>query len=262
MVDVRIGGRLLGRHVGRGAKGESERGEMPTTARGAHRLGHAEIGNDRVARGQEHVVRLDVPVHDAVGVGVGQRVPHFAQDSQRLRDGKLALGGKPHTQRLARDERHDVVEQVARGAGRQQRHDVGVLEPGGELDFPLEPLDVHPRPHFGRKHLDHHLTRQPRLLGQEDAAHATAAELAHDAVAVSDHRLQAGRELDDGQAPEGGDEQGDEKVEDTGMNCQRDRCAAYPPSPTSSAQASGSRLAPPTSTPSSSGRARSARTLP
>ena len=46
---------------------------------------------------------------------------------------------------------------------------------------------------------------QSGLLGQEDAAHPSAAELAHDAVGVADHGLQAAREFDDRQAPEEGE---------------------------------------------------------
>ena len=61
-----------------------------------------------------------------------------------------------------------------------------------------------PAADLGREHLDDDLPAEPRLLGEEDAAHPAAAELALDAVGVADHRLQAGRELDDRQAPKEG----------------------------------------------------------
>ena len=83
-------------------------------ARRAHRLGDAEVGDDRVALGEQHVVRLDVAVDDAVPVGVGERVDHLAQDPHGLGDRQLALARELDPERLALDERHDVVEQIAR----------------------------------------------------------------------------------------------------------------------------------------------------
>ena len=74
--------------------------------------------------------------------------------------------------------------------------------------------------------------------------------------------LQAGREVVDRGLLLGKDAETAEKLEADGVKCQRETAfRRQPPSPTSSAQRSGSRLAPPTSTPSSSGRASNERTL-
>ena len=66
-----------------------------------------------------------------------------------------------------------------------------VLQPGGELDLALEPLDVDRGAELGRQHLDDDLAAEPGLLGEEDAAHAAAAQLPQDAVGVAEGGLEA-----------------------------------------------------------------------
>ena len=149
-----------------------------------------------MALGEQDVVGLDVAVDDAVPVGVGEGVDHLAQDAHRLDDGQLAFARELEPERLARDERHDVVEQVAGRSGREQRNDVRVLQAGGELDLPLESLDVHRSAHLGRQELDDDLTTEPDLFGQEDAAHAAATQLLQDAVVVADRGLKPVLEID------------------------------------------------------------------
>ena len=48
------------------------------------RLGHAEVGDHRVAAAQQDVLRLDVPVDHAAAMGIGQGVGHLRGDGQRL----------------------------------------------------------------------------------------------------------------------------------------------------------------------------------
>ncbi len=135
--------------------------------------------------GEQHVVGLHVAVHDAVGVCVGERVAHVAQDAHRVAHGQLTLVDDAGAQRLARDVRHDVVEQVTLRTGGEQRDDMGMLQRGGQPDLTLEPLGAHARRQLGREHLHHHLPAEPYFLGEEDAAHAAAAELALDTVRVT-----------------------------------------------------------------------------
>jgi hypothetical protein len=73
---------------------------------------------------------------------------------------------------------------------------VWMLEPGGELDLPLEPLGAYARSHFGRQDLDDDRSAQADLLGEEDAAHPPTAQLALDLVGIADSRLKPGLELD------------------------------------------------------------------
>ena len=90
MVGAGVGGGLLRRHVG----GRAERaadlrdgGVRGIGARGGDGFRDAEVADDGAATGEEHVVRLDVAVHDAVLVRVGQRFGDVAQDADGLADG-------------------------------------------------------------------------------------------------------------------------------------------------------------------------------
>ena len=69
--------------------------------------------------------------------------------------------------------------------GREQGHDVGVLELGRQEDLPPEPLHADPGRQLGQEHLDHHPPLQRGLQGHEDPRHPPAAELPLDAVGVS-----------------------------------------------------------------------------
>ena len=82
--------RLLGRHVGRRAERQAGAGDR-RLPRLVERLGDAEVGDQRVAVRDQHVVGLDVPVNDAVPVGIAQRVGHVAQDPHGLGHGQLAV---------------------------------------------------------------------------------------------------------------------------------------------------------------------------
>ena len=73
---------------------------------------------------------------------------------------------------------------------REQRHDVRVLELGGERDLALEALDGERAAASGREHLDHHLAAERGLAGDEDARHPAAAELAVQGVGVAERLLE------------------------------------------------------------------------
>jgi hypothetical protein len=67
---------------------------------------------------------------------------------------------------------------------------VGVLELGRDVDLALEAVDAHPGRHLGREDLHDDWTLEPHLLGEEDAAHPAAAELALDGVSAAKLGLQ------------------------------------------------------------------------
>ena len=54
--------------------------------RGADRFRDAEVGDDRRAAGEQHVVGLDVAMHDAALVRVGERLRHVLQDADDFGD--------------------------------------------------------------------------------------------------------------------------------------------------------------------------------
>ena len=154
-IEIGLAHRLFGRHVGRRAERHADGGEL-VGAGGAHRLGHAEVGDHGVASGEHHVVGLDVAMNDAMLVGVGEGVDHLAEDAHRLVDGNAAVAREPLAQGFAFHERHDVVEESLGFAGVEQRQDVGVLELGGDADFAHEAVVSEGRGEFGPEHLDRH----------------------------------------------------------------------------------------------------------
>jgi hypothetical protein len=119
-------------------------------------------------------------------VCVGQRVDHLAQNADGLVHRQLALARQFDPERLAGNERHDVIQEVAVGAGSEKRNDVGMLQAGGELNLALEPFHVDRRPHLGRQELDDDLAAEADFLGEEHPTHAAAAQLLQDAVLVTD----------------------------------------------------------------------------
>ena len=66
----------------------------------AHRLGHAEVHDQRVPPGEHHVVGLDVPVDHALRVGVGERVGDLDQEPHSLVHREPALAGQPVAEAL------------------------------------------------------------------------------------------------------------------------------------------------------------------
>jgi ABC-type phosphonate transport system ATPase subunit len=72
-----------------------------------------------VVPADEHVVGLDVAVQHALLMRVRQRVDDVAQQAHGVGNRQLALAGELGAKRLALDEGHGVVEEIAGTAGRQ-----------------------------------------------------------------------------------------------------------------------------------------------
>jgi hypothetical protein len=101
-----------------------------------------------VAR-EEHVLGLEVAVHHAVRVRVGERLAQLEGDAQRVGRRERPLAGEPLAQRLALDERHHVVERPRSLARVVQRQDVRVLQPRQHADLAVEALVPVPTPATG-----------------------------------------------------------------------------------------------------------------
>jgi hypothetical protein len=97
--------------------------------------------------------------------------------------------------RLAVDQRHDIVEDVVGFAGVVNRQDVRVLEAGGELDLPQEPVATHPGRAVGAQHLDRNPPSVPAVGRREDASHASGADLVFEDVAVAESRPEWGERV-------------------------------------------------------------------
>ena len=151
------------------------------------------VGDHRAAARQQNVVGFDVAVDDALFVGVIERRRDLAKQAQTFGDGQLSALRQPLPQRLSFDQRHREERQRRRTfviapdlTRAQQRHDMRMLEPGGERDFALEPLSRDPRGGVGRQHFDDDASSQSRIVRDEHARHPAAAQLGADRVAAAE----------------------------------------------------------------------------
>ena len=146
----------------------------------------AEVGDQGAALVEQHVLRLDVPVDDAVAVGVVERGGDLGGEADRIRDRKLLLAGQPVAQALAFDERHDVVRRAVRLAAVDQPQDMRVLQVGDGPDLAQESLGADHGRQLRPQHLDRDLAIVLEVLGEVHRRHAALAQLPLDAVAVGE----------------------------------------------------------------------------
>ena len=175
----------------------------PGAARLARGQGDAEIGHQRLAVVQHHVLGLDVPVDHAVPVRVVERRGHLGRDSQCVGDRELLLPDEPVAERFPFDERHDIEEKGVGLARIEQRQDVRVLQVGGGSDFAQEALGADDGGELRPEHLDRHPAVVLRVLREEDRRHATLAHLALEAVAVGERDAEAVHEHGHGRSRAG-----------------------------------------------------------
>src|SRR5256884_6933105 len=159
---------------------------MPRVARRAHGPRDAEVRHHGRPPRQHDVFRLDIAVHDPVAVRVRQRARHLRRDAQRVLLGQLLLAREPVAQRFALDVRHDIIEEAGGGTRVVQRQDVGVLQPGRNLDLAQEPLGAEGRRQLRVQDLDRHRPVVLQIVGQEHGGHAAASQLPLHRVAVSE----------------------------------------------------------------------------
>ena len=192
VIHGRIGTRLFGRHVRRCAECHAHRRGVAALAVARRRdgLGDPEVGDHGAAAGQQHVVRLDVAVHDATIMRIRERRRDLAQQADRLAERQLAMPREPCAQRLAFHQRHGEVRQAVRVARREQWHDVRVLQSRRERDLSLEALQRHLADHVFRQHLHHHSATEGLLRRDEYTGHSAATELALQRVGVTQGQFQ------------------------------------------------------------------------
>ena len=137
---------------------------------------------------QQDVLRLDVAVDHAVGMGVVQRVGHLAGDLQGVVERQLLLARQPVPEGFAFHEGHDIEEELARLTGIEERQDVGVAQVGRGGDLTQEALPAQRGGELGAEHLDGDLALVPEILGEVDRGHPARTELALDGVAADERR--------------------------------------------------------------------------
>jgi len=87
----------------------------------------------------DDILRLDIPMDNAMGVGVGEPFKHLEEqsDSQMERD---SAPRQDRAERLPADQFHDQRQAIRRRERGVDGGDIGVLEAGLDLDLPEETL--------------------------------------------------------------------------------------------------------------------------
>ena len=182
---------MLRSHVRRCSDGNADAGQsLGVAARGdAERLGDAEVREQRVLAAQQDVFRLDVAMYDAFGVGERNRFGDVTQDADGVLQGHLTRAVELPAECFALHQRHRIPGQTVDLARREERNDMRVVQTSGDDDLALEAFDRSGRHRVNRKKLDDDTTAEGRFLGDEDARHRTAAELALDRVRAAEAGL-------------------------------------------------------------------------
>ena len=110
----------------------------------------------------------------------------LAGDSHRVVERELLLAVESAPERLAFDERHDVVQDAIGLARIVQREDVRVLEVGREPNLPEEPLGADGGGELGPQGLDGDLAAVAQVGREVDRGHAAFADQALDLISVAE----------------------------------------------------------------------------
>ncbi len=125
---------LLRAHVLR--RTERETGLRHALAAGlAHGEGDAEVRHERLAVGEQDVLRLEIAVDDATAMRVVERLRDGDGESHGLLHGQLLLALEAGAQRLAIHEGHDVEEQAPGFPALEQRQEIRVLQVGRDANL-------------------------------------------------------------------------------------------------------------------------------
>jgi hypothetical protein len=111
---------------------------------------------------------------------VCERTCDVAQHADGFDDPHRSASRDARAKRLALDVRHDEVWPTTHVARAEHRHDVRMLQPGYHQDLATEALGVDVRHELGRENLYDYSALECLVVGDEDARHAPAAELALD----------------------------------------------------------------------------------
>ncbi len=168
---------------------------MPTTSPGAgQRLVAREVGDAEVGElgdprgaargvGDDHVLRLDVAVHDAALVRVLERTAECEPDAQDVAVREQPLGAQ-RVDRAAVDELGDQVARRLVLPGVEDRDDPGMVEPAGGERLALGPRRV--AADARRDDLDRDGALQALVGGRVDGPEPTRAEPVPEPVATED----------------------------------------------------------------------------
>ena len=176
----------LGRHVVRRAEdllGAGERGQGPPHL-GDPEVQHLDLRPPVVARAEEDVGGLEVPVQHALVVRRGQGRADLAHDRDQHRGGHPSVDGQPLGQILTLQQlHHHERRSVGQRVEVQHVDDVAVSQAAANLRLTAEPLQrIGVVTQRLAQDLDRHRAREPHMLAGIDHAHRPVAHQVLDAV--------------------------------------------------------------------------------
>jgi hypothetical protein len=127
-------------------------------------------------------------------MGVRQRVRHRRGNGECVVHAER-LSRQALAQRAALEVGHHIIEEATRFTGVVQRQDVGVGEPGRDLDFLEESLHAEEGGEAGEEHLEGDLAAMLAVVGEVHRRHPAAAQHAAQRVALAQRGLQVDGDL-------------------------------------------------------------------
>ena len=151
--------------------------------------GDTEISDlDHVVVRDHDVLRFDVPVDDAMGMRVLQRLADLRGVVQRLRGAEYTVLRHALLERLAFDKLHDDILRLPAVADIVDRDDIRLREHGDRVCLRLEAIfQLSVRRHLIAQDLDGDIAVQLVAHGLVNDRHAAAADDLQDLVAVVEH---------------------------------------------------------------------------
>lgn len=157
-------------------------------------LRDSEIRDDRMTLTEKNVFWFDVTVDDAVRVGAGECVRNLYENLNSLGTGDWTLASESLSERLARNEWHDIERTLSCAFVRDdaridQSEDVRMLKLRGEFDLSQEAVGAERDRDLGSHDFDRDLATVSQVMREIDRRHAAFAERALDVVSTCETRL-------------------------------------------------------------------------
>ncbi len=188
-IEIAIRHALFGAHVVRSAERDAGLRQL-LLARGGCRPGDPEIHHQGMPVIDQDVLGLDVAVYDALLVRVLERIGCFGREEHGIVDAEWSRAVEARAQRLAGDERHDVVQLPVEFPGVVQRQDPRMAEARRHGDLAQKALGSERHADVGEQHLDRDIAGVALVAGEVDRGHAPAADLTGDEVAAVEQDVQ------------------------------------------------------------------------
>src|SRR5881394_3691822 len=144
----------------------------------------AEIGDHRFTFVNQNIRRLDVAMNHAALVRVLERAGDLPGDGHRFFDAELLLAIELGPERFAPHEGLDVPQELIGLAGVDQREDVRMIEPRGDLHFIEKSDDAEVRGDFWAQNLERDLAVVLQLAREVHCPHAAGPDFAFDRVPI------------------------------------------------------------------------------